>query len=118
MQDGVVEGRARAADLLALPGPAGGDPRPVGPPDAQGEIRCSLVSAELTPDSASLLYDGTNTMFRCQTPVRPECTQCPAVHTRLEAPGSAGSVTAVPEQTRGPSGVSKNTFPKTAAFST
>ncbi len=50
-------------------------------------------------------------MLRIQPPRLPECTQWPAVHTRLDLPGCAGSSTIVPEQTIGPFGLSKKIFP-------
>ncbi|MGX1303721.1 hypothetical protein RKD35_005209 [Streptomyces albogriseolus] len=56
-------------------------------------------------------------MLRYQPPSAPACTQCPAVHTRLDLPGWLTSLITVPEQTAGPSGESKNTFPTGAAFS-
>lgn len=63
-----------------------------------------------------LLYAGTNMMLRSQPPFRPECTQCPAVATRLDLPGLRGSLTTVPEQTIGPFGVSMKTLPAGAAW--
>ncbi|CAM5368955.1 hypothetical protein SAVIM40S_00912 [Streptomyces avidinii] len=55
-------------------------------------------------------------MLRCQVPPLPPWTQWAAVHTRLERPGRAGSSTAVPEQTLGPSGPSKKTLPTAGAL--
>src|SRR5438270_13903192 len=57
------------------------------------------------------LYDGTKTMLRIQLPFLPEWTQWPAVHTRLDLPGCAGSSTIVPEQAIGPSGPSTTSLP-------
>src|SRR5690242_3018134 len=73
--------------------------------------------ANSAADRASLLYDGTNAMFRYQPPSLPACTQWPAVHTMLDLPGLAGSCTTVAEQTIVPSGESKNTLPATGTLS-
>jgi hypothetical protein len=54
-----------------------------------------------------LLKDGTKAMLRYQPPPLPACTQCPAVHTRLDLPGWAGSFTTAAEQTLDPWGVMK-----------
>lgn len=50
-------------------------------------------------------------MLRYQPPDLPACTQWPAVQTRLDLPGWAGSLTTVAEQTIEPSGPSKKTLP-------
>ncbi|CAM5535976.1 hypothetical protein SSPIM334S_03899 [Streptomyces spiroverticillatus] len=101
---------------------------PVGPP---WEIHWAEVSALLahhTPYGAICsrvvspetrrawsLYEGTKATLRYQPPLAPACTQWPAVHTRLDLPGCAGSFTTVAEQDIDPSGPSNSNRPDSGA---